>query len=94
MEATWDLTTFRGLSQRRPVRLPWVILRSIRISLKTLMKKIEVKAESSSSGDNTIEIQLAMIKYFFPEAKLLAIRPTFSQKAIELGKEIGQDCKG
>ena len=58
--------------------------------LKILMKKIEVKKESPSSGDNTIEIQLAMIKYFFPDSKLLAIRPTFSRKAIELGKEIAE----
>jgi hypothetical protein len=58
--------------------------------LKALMKKIEVKKESPSSGDNTIEIQLAMIKYFFPEAKLLAIRPPFSPKAIELGREIAR----
>ena len=58
--------------------------------LRTLMKKVEVKRESSSSGDNTIEIQLAMIKYFFPEAKLLAIRPPFSPKAIELGSEIAR----
>jgi AmmeMemoRadiSam system protein B len=56
--------------------------------LRTLMKKVEVKKESPSSGDNTIEIQLAIIKYFFPEAKLLAIRPPFSPKAIELGREI------
>ena len=48
--------------------------------LKTLMKKVEVKKESPSSGDNTIEIQLAMIKYFFPESKLLAIRPPFPQR--------------
>jgi MEMO1 family protein len=61
--------------------------------LKILKKKIEVKAENPSSGDNTIEIQLAMIKYFFPESKLLAIRPTFSQKAIELGKEIARIAK-
>ena len=58
--------------------------------LRTLMKKVEVKRESPSSGDNTIEIQLAMIKYFFPEAKLLAIRPPFSPKAIELGREIAR----
>ena len=58
--------------------------------LKTLTKKVEFKQESPSSGDNTIEVQLAMIKYFFPETKLLAIRPPFSDKAIELGKKIAQ----
>ena len=56
--------------------------------LKTLMKKIEVKKESPSSEDNTIEIQLTMVKYFFPNVRLIAIRPPFSAKAIELGREI------
>jgi MEMO1 family protein len=56
--------------------------------LKKLLKRIEAKEEVASSGDNTIEVQLAMVKYFFPEAKLLALRPPFSRKAIELGKEV------
>ena len=58
--------------------------------LKSLMARVEAKKESPSNGDNTIEVQLAMIKYFFPEAKLLAIRPPFSLEAITLGKEIAQ----
>jgi MEMO1 family protein len=58
--------------------------------LKKLMNRVEVDKESSSSGDNTIEIQLAMIKYFFPESRLLAVRPPFSTRAIELGKEIAR----
>ncbi len=61
--------------------------------LKSLMDKVEVKKESPSSGDNTIEVQLTMIKYFFPDAKLLALRPPFSRKAIALGKEIAQISK-
>lgn len=56
--------------------------------LKTLMNKVEVKKESPYTGDNTIEIQLAMIKYFFPDVKLVALRPPFSTRAMELGKEI------
>ena len=58
--------------------------------LKKLMNRVKVDKESSSSGDNTIEIQLAMIKYFFPESRLLAVRPPFSIKAVELGKEIAR----
>lgn len=58
--------------------------------LNELVKRMEVKKESPSSGDNTIEVQLAMIKYFFPDAKLLAVRPPFSQNAIKLGKEVAQ----
>ena len=58
--------------------------------LEKLMNRVEIDKESSSSGDNTIEIQLAMIKYFFPESRLLAVRPPFSVKAIGLGKEIAR----
>ena len=62
--------------------------------VKVLTKKIEVKRENPLTGDNTMEIQLAMIKYFFPGAKLLALRPPLSAQAIELGKEIAQIAKG
>jgi len=53
-----------------------------------LMKRIEMKKESASSGDNTIEVQLAMVKYFFPDSKLLALRSPVSLKAKELGEAV------
>ena len=56
--------------------------------VKSLIKKIETKTEIPSSGDNTIEVQLAMVKYFFPEAKLVAVRSPFSLKAKTLGEAI------
>lgn len=56
--------------------------------VKSLMKRIEFKEESPYSGDNTIEIQLAMIKYFFPETKIIAIRSPASSKAIMIGREV------
>jgi AmmeMemoRadiSam system protein B len=55
---------------------------------KRLLKRIDVKEESPLSGDNTIEVHLAMVKYFFPEAKLLAIRSPASLQAEGLGKEV------
>ena len=58
--------------------------------VKNLMKRIETKQESPSSGDNTIEIQLAMVKHFFPEAKLLAIRSPVSHKAQTLGEAVAE----
>ena len=61
--------------------------------VKNLMKKMDLKKESPSSGDNTIEIQLAMVKYFFPEAKLVAIRSPLSLKAEALGKEVAAIAK-
>ena len=60
---------------------------------KSLMKRIDAKKESPSSGDNTIEIQLAMVKYFFPEAKFVAIRSPLSLKAEMLGKEVAETAK-
>jgi len=61
--------------------------------VKNLMKKMDLKRESPSSGDNTIEIQLAMVKYFFPEAKLVAVRSPLSLKAETLGKEVAEVAK-
>lgn len=57
---------------------------------RSLMKRIEVKPESQTSGDNTIEIQLPMVKYFFPDSKLLAIRSPSSLKAEALGDEVAR----
>ncbi|WP_449244749.1 AmmeMemoRadiSam system protein B [Desulfobacca acetoxidans] len=39
-------------------------------------------------GDNTIEIQLPMVKHFFPQAKLLALRAPHSQQAVLLGQAV------
>src|SRR4030043_2172173 len=61
--------------------------------VKSLMKRMDVRKESPTSGDNTIEIQLAMVKYFFPEAKLVAIRSPLSLKAEALGKEVAEIAK-
>jgi len=61
--------------------------------LKAVMERVEVKEESPSAGDNTVEVQLALIKYFFPDARLFAIRPPFSTKAIDLGREIARIAK-
>jgi AmmeMemoRadiSam system protein B len=56
--------------------------------LDLLSKRVEMSKESPSSGDNTVEIQLAMVKYFFPDTKMLAIRSPLSSKAVSLGKEV------
>ena len=55
---------------------------------ESLWKRIKAREESPSSGDNTIEVHLSMVKYFFPEAKLLAIRSPASLQAAGLGKEV------
>jgi AmmeMemoRadiSam system protein B len=57
---------------------------------ENLAKRVEVKPESPASGDNTIEIQLAMVKYFFSGSKLVAIRSPSSIKAERLGNEVAR----
>ena len=59
--------------------------------LKTLSDKIELKEDSVP--DNTVEIQLPFIKYFFPEAKVLWLRAAPSAEALELGKILWSLCQ-
>jgi AmmeMemoRadiSam system protein B len=61
--------------------------------VKSLIKRIDSKKESPSSGDNTLEVQLAMVKYFFPDAKLLALRSPASLKAKELGEAVAETAQ-
>jgi len=61
--------------------------------VETLMERIDMKKENPSSGDNTIEVQLAMVRHFFPEAKLVAVRSPHSTKAIELGNKVAEIAK-
>lgn len=60
---------------------------------QTLLKRIELKTENPNSGDNTIEIHLPMIKYFFPDTKLLAVRSPASLVAKSLGEEVAKLAK-
>jgi MEMO1 family protein len=41
-----------------------------------------------SPGDNTIEVQLPFVKYFFPKAKVLALRAPQAAKALEVGEAV------
>jgi len=61
--------------------------------VKKLMSSMDIKKESPTSGDNTVEIHLAMVKYFFPDAKLIAVRSPLSLKAESLGKEVAELAK-
>jgi AmmeMemoRadiSam system protein B len=44
-------------------------------------------------GDNTIEVQLPFVKYFFPDARVLALRSPQSATAIELGRAVAAVAK-
>ena len=65
-----------------------------RVFAEKLMKRVDAKREAPSSGDNTIEVQLAMVKYFFPRAKMIAVRSPLSSAAVRLGKEVAELAKG
>jgi AmmeMemoRadiSam system protein B len=51
-----------------------------------LKQRLTLKEEYP--GDNTIEVQLPMVKYFFPKARVLALRGPHSAKAVELGEAV------
>ena len=53
---------------------------------KPLAQHLTLREENP--GDNTIEVQLPFVKYFFPQAKVLALRAPHSNTAIELGKAV------
>lgn len=49
--------------------------------------------ESEMSSDNTVEIQLPFIKYFFPDAKICAFRSPSTNEAIKLGEKCAELTK-
>lgn len=51
-----------------------------------LKKRLTLAADYP--GDNTIEVELPMVKYFFPQARVLAVRSPHSPKAMELGEAV------
>ena len=59
--------------------------------MQPLAKRLTLREESP--GDNTIEVQLPLVKYFFPQAKLLALRAPHSNTAIELGQAVAAVAK-
>ena len=51
-----------------------------------LTAKIDIKADTYA--DNTVEIQLPLVKYLFPRAEVLHIRVSPTKDAIELGRHL------
>lgn len=71
-------------------------LGEIEIDKKLVTKLLEEglwDKEILNSLDNTIEVNLPFVKYFFPESKLLAIRSPHSEKAIEVGMKVAKLAK-
>ncbi|MEW6264174.1 MAG: AmmeMemoRadiSam system protein B [Thermodesulfobacteriota bacterium] len=51
-----------------------------------LRDRLRLKAEGPYTGDNTVEIQLTLIKHYFPGCRLLALRAPHSAPAVEIGR--------
>ncbi|MHB8069157.1 MAG: AmmeMemoRadiSam system protein B [Desulfobaccales bacterium] len=51
-----------------------------------LRKRLPLKEEYP--GDNTIEVQLPLVKHFFPNSKVLAVRGPHSGQAVALGEAV------
>lgn len=54
---------------------------------EALKNDLGLRPEGSSTNDNTVEIQLPLVKYYFPESRLLALRAPHSEQAIEIGRQ-------
>lgn len=52
-----------------------------------LQSLIETRAEGRH-GDNTVEVQIAMIRHFFPKATVAAVHAPNGPRAIELGQAV------
>ena len=57
---------------------------------KELTASLEKSMEAPDDGDNTIEINLPFIKYFFPNTKIIAFRVPPSDLAIDFGEKLFQ----
>ncbi len=61
------------------------------VSLATEMYdplQARISCAPEEPGDNTLEIQLPMVKYFFPQSKVLALRAPQSRTAVALGEDV------
>jgi len=58
---------------------------------KPLQDRLPLKPEYP--GDNTIEVNLPFVKYFFPQANVLAIRAPQSDTAVKLGEAVAAVAK-
>lgn len=56
--------------------------------INAIQNKIVMMEESEFEIDNTVEVQLPFVKYFFPTSKMVGFRSPMSSDAIELGEEI------
>jgi len=59
-------------------------------SVRDFVKQGLAVSAPPSYSDNTVEVLLPFVKYFFPDALLVAVHSPASEKAIELGEAIAE----
>ena len=72
------------------LRTPLGILKVNKKIANALLDSFNLITENSTSytRDNTIELQLPLIKYFFPETTVVTLGVSPTAKAIEIGEEV------
>ncbi len=53
-----------------------------------------IDLEEDSVPDNTVEVQLPLVKYLYPESRVVAFRAPPAQAALELGRAIHTEARG
>lgn len=59
-------------------------------SVSELVQEGLVVPAPASYSDNTVEVILPFVKYFFPDASLIAVHSPASEKAVDLGKRLAE----
>ena len=57
---------------------------------QSLTQQLGLRPEGVHTNDNTVEVQIPLVKYYFPDSRLVALRVPHSEKAIELGRTLVQ----
>lgn len=60
---------------------------------RALMDKAEVRPEGSATNDNTVEVQLPLVKYYFPQSRLVALRAPHTSEAAAIGRQAAELAK-
>lgn len=58
--------------------------------IEALMKEVDLQPEGPRTNDNTVEVQLPLVKYSFPRSRLVALRAPHSEEAIRIGRTVAR----
>ena len=55
-----------------------------------LMDRMALRTEGAHTNDNTVEVQIPLVKYYFPNSRIVAVRAPHSPTAIEIGRIVAE----